>query len=195
MKLFIDSATNYLYLAVIDGDKAYSFSREGKNDHSETLTNYLENFLNNHNIKVEDISEVYVGRGPGSYTGLRIAGTVGKVYAFIKELPLYSFSSLDLIFAKVADNDGLYKSMIKAKKNHSYLKAYKVENGKIIVQQEDMFLCDDELAKFDEYEKINIEDDFFNDDGKLALNIIKYKLYKEENTFTYVPNYLRSELS
>lgn len=195
MKLFIDSATNYLYLAVIDGDKAYSFSREGRNDHSETLTNYLENFLNNHNIKVEDISEVYVGRGPGSYTGLRIAGTVGKVYAFIKELPLYSFSSLDLIFAKVADNDGLYKSMIKAKKNHSYLKAYKVENGKIIVQQEDMFLCDDELGKFDEYEKINIEDDFFNDEGKLALNIIKYKLYKEENTFTYVPNYLRSELS
>lgn len=195
MKLFIDSATNYLYLAVIDGDKAYSFSREGRNDHSETLTNYLENFLNNHNIKVEDISEVYVGRGPGSYTGLRIAGTVGKVYAFIKELPLYSFSSLDLIFAKVADNDGLYKSMIKAKKNHSYLKAYKVENGKIIVQQEDMFLCDDELAKFDEYEKINVEDDFFNDEGKLALNIIKYKLYKEENTFTYVPNYLRSELS
>ena len=195
MKLFIDSATNYLYLAVIDGDKAYSFSREGRNDHSETLTNYLETFLDKHSIKVEDIKEVYVGRGPGSYTGLRIAGTVGKVYAFIKELPLYSFSSLDLIFAKVADNDGLYKAMIKAKKNHSYLKAYKVENGKITVQQEDMFLCDDELVKFDEYEKINVDEDFFNDDGKLALNIIKYNLYKEENTFTYVPNYLRSELS
>ena len=46
------------YLAVIDGDKAYSFSREGRNDHSETLTNYLETFLDKHSIKVEDIKEV-----------------------------------------------------------------------------------------------------------------------------------------
>lgn len=195
MKLFIDSATNYLYLAVIDGDKSYSFSREGKNDHSETLTNYLEKFLNDINIKVEDISEVYVGRGPGSYTGLRIAGTVGKVYAFIKNLPLYSFSSLDLLFAKVANTDGMYKSIIKAKKNYSYLKTYRVVNGEIIVDQEDIFICDDELYKYDEYARIEIDEKDFNDNGKLAKNIIKFKLYKEENTFTYVPNYLRSELS
>lgn len=195
MKLFIDSATNYLYLAVIDGDKSYSFSREGKNDHSETLTNYLEKFLNDINIKVEDISEVYVGRGPGSYTGLRIAGTVGKVYAFIKNLPLYSFSSLDLLFAKVANIDGMYKSIIKAKKNYSYLKTYRVVNGEIIVDQEDIFICDDELYKYDEYARIEIDEKDFNDNGKLAKNIIKFKLYKEENTFTYVPNYLRSELS
>ena len=195
MKLFIDSATNYLYLAIIDGDKAYSFSREGKNDHSETLTNFLEKFLYEHDIKVEDITEIYVGRGPGSYTGLRIAGTVGKVYAFIKNLPLYSFSSLDLIFAKVVYKDGKYKSMIKAKKNHSYLKAYNVSNNTITIDQDDTFLCDDELTKFEQYEQIIIDENFFNDNGELARNIIKYNLYKEENTYTYVPNYLRSELS
>ena len=33
MKLFIDSATNYLYLAVIDGDKAYSLVEK-----EETIT-------------------------------------------------------------------------------------------------------------------------------------------------------------
>lgn len=195
MKLFIDSATNFLYLAVVDGEKAYSFFREGKNDHSETLTNFLETFLDNHQIKVEDIKEVYIGRGPGSYTGLRIAGTVGKVYAFIKNLPLYSFSSLDLIFCKVVDNDGKYKSMIRAKKNHSYLKTYTVKNHQITIDQSDIFLCDDELDKYNEYDKINVDEDFFNDNGLLALNILKYKLYQEENTFTYVPNYLRSELS
>ena len=162
MKLFIDSATNYLYLAVVENDKAYAFSRMGKNDHSETLTNYLDDFLKSHEIKVEDITEIYVGRGPGSYTGLRIAGTVGKVFAFIKDLPFYSFSSLDLIACKGIDKPGKYKAIIRAKKN---------------------------------YKDITVYDGFFDDGEKLALNILKYHLYREEDKYTYVPNYLRSELS
>lgn len=62
MKLFIDSATNYLYLAVVNDDntEAYAFTRMGKNDHSETLTNFLDDFLKSHNIKIEDITEIYL---------------------------------------------------------------------------------------------------------------------------------------
>lgn len=196
MKLFIDSATNYLYLAVVNDDntKAYAFTRVGKNDHSETLTNYLDDFLKSHNIDVEAISQIYVGRGPGSYTGLRIAGTVGKVFAFIKNLPFYSFSSLDLIASKHLDKNGKYKAIIKAKKNYSYLKAYTV-NNKIIVDQDDTFICDDELDKYAEYSPIMVDDNTFVDGDKMALNILKYKMFKEEDKYNYVPNYLRSELS
>ena len=194
MKLFIDSATNYLYLAVVENDKAYAFSRMGKNDHSETLTNYLDNFLKSHGIKVEDITEIYVGRGPGSYTGLRIAGTVGKVFAFIKNLPFYSFSSLDLIACKEIDKAGKYKAIIRAKKNYSYIKTYDVLD-EITIDTNDTFICDDELPKYSMYKDISVYDGFFDDGEKLALNILKYHLYREEDKYTYVPNYLRSELS
>ncbi len=194
MKLFIDSATNYLYLAVVENDKAYAFSRMGKNDHSETLTNYLDDFLKSHEIKVEDITEIYVGRGPGSYTGLRIAGTVGKVFAFIKDLPFYSFSSLDLIACKGIDKPGKYKAIIRAKKNYSYIKTYDVLD-EITIDTSDTFICDDELSKYSMYKDITVYDGFFDDGEKLALNILKYHLYREEDKYTYVPNYLRSELS
>lgn len=194
MKLFIDSATNYLYLAVIDNKKTYAFSRLGRNDHSETLTTFLETFLNEHNIKIEEINEIYVGRGPGSYTGLRIAGTVGKVFAFIKKLPFYSFSSLDLLAGKALNNKGKYLVKIKAKKNYSYIKAYTV-NEKISIDVTDSFVEDSELEKYNDYQLIMVEEGFFNNSEMLAENIIKYQLYKEEDTYTYVPNYLRSELS
>ena len=194
MKLFIDSATNYLYLAVVENDKAYAFSRMGKNDHSETLTNYLDDFLKSHEIKVEDITEIYVGRGPGSYTGLRIAGTVGKVFAFIKDLPFYSFSSLDLIACKGIDKPGKYKAIIRAKKNYSYIKTYDVLD-EITIDTSDTCICDDELPKYSMYKDITVYDGFFDDGEKLALNILKYHLYREEDKYTYVPNYLRSELS
>ena len=195
MKLFIDSATNYLYLAVVDNDKVFTFSRSGRNDHSETLVYYLENFTKDNNISVENIKEVYVGRGPGSYTGLRIAGTVGKVYAFIKNLPLYSFSSLDLLIARHIQVDGKYKVVLKAKKNYSYLKAYTVKNNVLTVDQTDTFIEDNELEKYNDYTLITADDTSFINSEILPLNILKHKLYQEENTYTYVPNYLRSEFS
>jgi tRNA threonylcarbamoyladenosine biosynthesis protein TsaB len=88
MKLLIDSSTNYLYLSLVNNEEIKSFVRSGKNDHSETLVDFLNKFLNENNITIDDIDEVYVGRGPGSYTGLRIAGTVGKVLAHIKNKKL-----------------------------------------------------------------------------------------------------------
>lgn len=194
MKLFIDSATNYLYLAVINDDQAYAFTRLGKNDHSETLTNYLDDFLKLHGLKVEDVSEIYVGRGPGSYTGLRIAGTVGKVFAFIKKLPLYSFSSLDLIASIYFDKPGKYKALIKAKKNYSYLKTYTI-NDKVNVDLSDTFLSDEYLDDYSDYTSIVVDENTFNFASDMAKNIIKYHMFKEEDIYDYVPNYLRSELS
>ncbi len=195
MKLFIDCATYYLYLAVIDdNNKAYAFSKFSKNNHSETLTFFLEEFLQKNALKIEDITEIYVGRGPGSYTGLRIAGTVGKVFAFIKKLPLYSFSSLDLLACKVIDKKGKYLIKIRAKKDYSYIKAYTV-NSKPILDIDDSFVEDIFLSNYKDYKVIEVSDNFFEDGENLAYNIIKYKLYKEEDIYTYVPNYLRSELS
>ena len=45
MKLLIDSSTNYLYLAIINNEQVNSFVRYSKNDHSETLVDYLNKFL------------------------------------------------------------------------------------------------------------------------------------------------------
>jgi tRNA threonylcarbamoyladenosine biosynthesis protein TsaB len=140
MKLYIDSSTSYLYLAIPSLN--VSFTRSGKNDHSETLVDYLSQFLKEHHVNIDDIKEVVIGRGPGSYTGLRIAGTVGKVLAYTKKLSFKSFSSLDLLLAKVIENDGNYIARIVAKKNHSYIKVVKVNNGKIEVILDDSFVED-----------------------------------------------------
>jgi tRNA threonylcarbamoyl adenosine modification protein YeaZ len=190
MKLLIDSSTNYLYLAIINNEQVNSFVRFGKNDHSETLVDYLNKFLQQHQISVQDIKEVYVGRGPGSYTGLRIAGTVGKVLSHINNKKLYSFSSLDLILATKLETPGLYISRIDAKKNHSYYKIVNIENNDVKIIVEETFGENTIFENYQDYQILEMTEEFFEENP--ALNIIKYNLYQEESTLDYTPNYIRS---
>ena len=194
MKLFMDSSTNYLYLALYNDKEVNSFLRNGKNDHSETLVDVLDKFLKENNVTVDDITEIFVGRGPGSYTGVRISGTVAKVLALIKNKKLYSFSTLDLLLVSKINEDGLYMPRIVAKKNHSYFKLAKIENNNITFDKEDSFLIDDELLPFENYENIEATDEVLLTKG-LTDTIIKHNLYKEEDIYNYVPNYLRSEIN
>ena len=153
MKLLIDSSTNYLYLALVNNNESKYFVRSGKNDHSETLVDYLNKFLQENNTTINDITEVYVGRGPGSYTGLRIAGTVGKVLTHITNKKLYSFSSLDLILASIIETDGLFIARIDAKKKHSYFKIVEAKNNTLNVIVDETFGEDE--TSFKEYENYN----------------------------------------
>lgn len=194
MKLFMDSSTNYLYLALYSDKEISSFLRNGKNDHSETLVDVLDKFLKENNVTVDDITEIFVGRGPGSYTGVRISGTVAKVLALIKNKKLYSFSTLDLLLASKINEDGLYMPRIVAKKNHSYFKLAKIENNNITFDKEDSFLIDDELLPFENYQYIEAIDEVLLTSG-LTETLIKHNLYKEEDIYNYVPNYLRSEIN
>lgn len=190
MKLFVDSASRYLYLDIIDGDFHKSFIRLGKNDHSEMLVSSIESFLKENNYLATDIKEVYIGRGPGSYTGQRINGTFGKVFSYIRNIPLYSFSSLDYLLSPYLEKDGIYLAHIDAKKNHSYLKVIEVENKKIKIILDETF---SENTIFEEYPNaLLISPD---DNPKEPCNLLKYHLYKEESNLDYTPNYFRSEFN
>lgn len=191
MKLLIDSSTNYLFLAIIDQKKVKTMIRCGKNDHSETLVDTLNNFLSLNGYLIKDVKEIYIGRGPGSYTGLRIAGTVGKVLAHINGLMLYSFSSLDLILASVVNFDGQYLLAIDAKKNHSYYKTVIINQGQITCSDE-QFAENSILTKNPDYQVLTIDEKLFANSDLIAMNILKYHLYRKEDEFDYTPNYIRS---
>lgn len=191
MKLYIDSSTSYLYLALLGDSKKASYLRFGKNDHSETLVDNLAKFLKEQTTEVNEISEVLIGRGPGSYTGVRIAGTVGKVMCYITKKTLKSFSSLDLLLASKLKEDGKYIAKIIAKNNHSYIKAIELINGKINVILDDSFVEDIELEKYQDYQMIEPSEEVLST-YELAEEIEKNNLTKEESVYDYVPNYLRS---
>lgn len=194
MKLFIDSSTNYLYLAAENKGSYHHFVRYGKNDHSETMMDFVDSFIEDNSFTYDDLEAIFIGRGPGSYTGLRIAGVIGKVMAYLKNVPLYSFSSLDISLAWVYNHPTLvkYKSITPAKKNYSYAKIFSITNNKLMVVDDEMFIENQELEeKYYDYHTIEITEELLNSDD-IAANILKYKMYEKEDALEYSPNYLRS---
>ncbi len=203
MKLLMDSSTDYLFLALYDETKKEVYDtliRNGKHDHSETLIDNLQLLLEKNHITCDDLNAILVGRGPGSYTGVRISGTIAKVLALIKGKKLYSFSTLDLLLSSKINKEGTYLARIIAKKNHSYYKVAKIANQAIEYLTSDLFGLDEEvLAPYQEIKEtgnfIEVNDDLFKEANLLAKTIVEKHLYQQEDVYNYVPNYLRSEIN
>jgi len=62
--------------------------------HSDRLLPLIDSVLRESGMKLTDISEIAVGAGPGSFTGLRIGMATAKGLAFAGDKPLRQVSSL-----------------------------------------------------------------------------------------------------
>lgn len=187
-QLFLDTSNQYLYLAVIEnGSILFEHKQIGNNNHSETLISVIENCFNENKITVDEIDEIFVGRGPGSYTGVRVACTVAKVLAYAKNIKLRSFSSLDFLLTTNFQT-GLIVLKMDARRGFSYAKVINVSDEIEIVLDE-IFI---ETSKLEEDYRdalfITNEASNFN-----PLLILDKKLYQEvDDIHSFVPTYLRS---
>ena len=62
--------------------------------HSVITMPTIKDLIERNNITVDDINEVIVCNGPGSFTGVRIGVTIGKTMAFLRNIPIKVIDSL-----------------------------------------------------------------------------------------------------
>ena len=100
MLLAIDTATQYISLALHDGDAIRAeqtwFS---PNAHTAELAPAVRAILQQADLATADLTAIAVSIGPGSYTGLRIGVALAKGVASAKGLPLVGIGTLDILAA------------------------------------------------------------------------------------------------
>lgn len=85
-KLFIDTCTNQLSIVVKkDNDIVYNKVFENKNKVAEILIKEVQIASNKCGFEFKDFNKLYITKGPGSYTGERLALCFGKIYALINQ--------------------------------------------------------------------------------------------------------------
>ncbi len=91
--LIIDAANDKIFLMLINNDKnIYSASHENSKTNYEKLTILINDFLGDYDLKINQISKLYVNRGPGSFAGIRNSLAVVKAIYVAKKIDYYCFS-------------------------------------------------------------------------------------------------------
>lgn len=109
-KLALDTATEALSVTVIDdADRILGHtSLAAGRQHGERLVPVVAQLLEDCNVDRQAVDSLYVGVGPGSYTGVRIGVTLAKTWADSLDLALYQMSSLALLAAQASVPVGDY---------------------------------------------------------------------------------------
>lgn len=95
--LCMDTSHIFLVLALIQDDALIASIQESCwKRQSEEIFPKLEELFKEAGLQPEDIDQVVITEGPGSYTGVRIAMTIAKVYCAMQNKPLYTIGTLDL---------------------------------------------------------------------------------------------------
>jgi tRNA threonylcarbamoyladenosine biosynthesis protein TsaB len=55
---------------------------------SEAVLPAIEKILQKNNLKIEDIQNIEVSKGPGSFTGLRVGVAIANALSFLLKIPL-----------------------------------------------------------------------------------------------------------
>ncbi len=94
--LAIDTSTSAMTLAVLSGKTVLGESNiHAVRNHSTLLIPAIKELVRSLDMTMNDIQGIAAGKGPGSYTGVRIGVTVGKTLAWALGVPLVGVSSLE----------------------------------------------------------------------------------------------------
>lgn len=150
MKLLaMDTSNQTLAVAVLDDEKVLAhFQLNRKMNHSLTLMPAIESVMQASGLKPTDLDRIIVAKGPGSYTGIRIAVTTAKTLAETLKIELTTVSSLAVIAAN-AQTDKWIVPIMDARRNNVYAGVYRWENQRLV-----SILADQHISLMDLLEHI-----------------------------------------
>jgi tRNA threonylcarbamoyladenosine biosynthesis protein TsaB len=91
-KLIIDVANEKIFLMIITSSNIYNITHENTKINYEKLTIIVNEFLLSKNLKISDISAIYINKGPGSFAGIRNSLSVVKAFNVAKKIDYYCYN-------------------------------------------------------------------------------------------------------
>lgn len=120
--LNIETSTKNCSVSIARDGKILSLKEinTGAYSHAEMLHPMILETLEENNLTIKDLSAIAVGKGPGSYTGLRIGVSAAKGLCFTHNIPLFAINSLEILARACPSNNGVIIPMIDARRMEVY---------------------------------------------------------------------------
>ena len=124
--LHIETSTKNCSVSIANCGELISLKEinTGEYSHAEMLHPLINEALLESKLTIKDIEAIAVGKGPGSYTGLRIGVSAAKGLCFANDIPLISINSLEILAQSITIDSGLIIPMIDARRLEVYAAIY-----------------------------------------------------------------------
>ena len=169
--LHIETSSKNCSVAISDGEELLCLCEEVSENYkqSESLHTFVEWALEGAEISLKDIEAVSLGKGPGSYTGLRIGAASAKGFCYGLKVPLIAVNSLEtMIEPFLRQNYDVIIPLIDARRMEVYCAVFDGNSGEMLTETEAKIL-DEQSFKELEGKKIL----FVGDGAKKAQEILQ----------------------
>ena len=211
--LHIETSSKNCSVAISDGEHILCLCEEVSDNYkqSESLHSFVDWALEGAEISLKDLDAISLGKGPGSYTGLRIGAASAKGFCYGLKLPLIAVNSLDSMVEQFV-NQGfdLIIPLIDARRMEVYTAFFDGISGKMIKETEAKILDENSFSELADkkvlfigdgakkaQEILNLPNAEFKSDiypsakGLIKKSVEKFNQKDFENTAYFEPFYLK----
>ncbi|CAB1276316.1 tRNA (adenosine(37)-N6)-threonylcarbamoyltransferase complex dimerization subunit type 1 TsaB [Candidatus Nitrosacidococcus tergens] len=144
--LALDTTTEICSIALAVNGAIYEHSIATHQGHSEHILNMINMLLAETEVSLSAIDLLAFGKGPGSFTGLRIGIGIAQGIAFARDIPAIPVSSL----AAIAQSHESKKSLvaIDARIGEVYWGVYEKEDSGLTILKENELVCSPQEAPY-----------------------------------------------
>ena len=134
--LAIETATEACSAALLIDDKVITSFKIAPREHTKLILSMMEEVLEKSQIKLKEIDAVAFSRGPGAFTGLRIAAGVAQGVALSVDKPVIPVSTLACMALQAVDqlteNNEKIIVALDARMGEVYWAVFEFKNGKVV---------------------------------------------------------------
>ena len=145
--LALDTATEACSVALLHNGEISTLDEISPRSHTQRILPMVDELLTQANIQIKDVNYLVFGRGPGSFTGVRVGVSVAQGLAMGANLPVVAVSNLKAMAEEAYQKLGAEKviALIDARMNEVYFAQFE-RNGEqwneVVVEQ----VCSPEKA-------------------------------------------------
>ena len=100
--------------------KNKTFSKVLQNDKfvNDLMAEYILGFIEENHLKFEDLGQIFVNQGPGSFSGLRSSLAIAKGISLSKNIKLYGYDTFIWSSAKFYNKNNIIISLIRIREKY-----------------------------------------------------------------------------
>ncbi len=95
--LIIDAANDKIFFIIIAGNKSYTSEFSNNRKNFDKLAILVVKFLENHDLNIKNLNNIFVNQGPGKFSGIRASIAIAKALSLVNKIDLYGFNSDQVI--------------------------------------------------------------------------------------------------